>query len=74
MIARKCSRGNGIFLPILFFQVTVNNTNDGRASKHFEYDYAKECQTLEIFGLVRVGENYLVRMSHKLYSHKLMYS
>ena len=28
-----------------FFQFTINNTNDGRTSKHFEYDYANKCQT-----------------------------
>ena len=32
-------------LPNSFFQVTVKNTNDGRTSKHSEYDYAKKCQT-----------------------------
>ena len=48
MIARKGSRVNSFFfLQISFFQVTVNNTNDGRTSKHSEYRYAKKLQTFQ---------------------------
>ena len=41
-IAQKWSRVNSILLPNSFFQVTVNNTNAGRTSKHSEYWYAKK--------------------------------
>ena len=35
------------FFGKFIFQVTVNNTNDGRTSKHSEYDYAKKWQTFQ---------------------------
>ena len=47
--SQKLSRNpcNSIFnlLSNQFFQVTENNTNDGRTSKHSEYDYTEKCQT-----------------------------
>ena len=43
-VERKSSRVNYNFLRNSFFQVTVNNTNDGRTLKPSEYDYVKKCQ------------------------------